>query len=101
MKTFWRLRKKDQYFTALELKKVIPQLKSCDVETIEDHLRDLDMEFYQTEKIKSPIWIRLTLPLAFIIMIVLYILMPINYIITGHWGYKYESLTNWLRSLGL
>ena len=100
MKTFWRLRRKDYYFTAIELKRILPDLKRLDVDEIVDHLRGSDMEFYYTEKIKSPIWIRLTLPIALVVMLTLFLLMPVNYMITGHWGYKYEPLTNWLRSLG-
>lgn len=100
MKTFWRLRRKDYYFTAIELKRILPDLKRLDVDEIVDHLRGSDMEFYYTEKVKSPIWIRLTLPIALVVMLTLFLLMPVNYMITGHWGYKYEPLTNWLRSLG-
>ncbi len=100
MSTFWRLSRKDGYFTAIELKRILPELKNSYTETIEDNLRHSDLEFYYKEKVKSPFWIRLTLPFALLVMLTLFILMPINYIITGHWGYKFVPLTNWLRSLG-
>lgn len=100
MATFWRLKRKDFYFTAIELKRIFPELRNSYTETIEGYLKTSNLEWYYKEKVKSPIWIRLTLPLAFVAMIVLFVLMPINYIVTGHWGYKYEPLTNWFRSLG-
>jgi hypothetical protein len=100
MKTFWRLTRKDYYFTAIDLKKIFPELKDLYTENIVDRLRGSDLDFYYSEKVKTPIWIRLTLPIALIVMLTLFILTPVNYMITGYWGYKYKSLTNWLRSLG-
>lgn len=100
MKTFWRLKRKSHTSTAIELKRLLPELKNSRIDDIEYYLRRMDIQFYDDEKIQSPIWIRLTLPLAFMVMGTLFILLPVNYIITGQWGYKYEPLTNWLRSLG-
>jgi len=100
MKTFWRLRKKDLYTVAIDLKKSIPELQKLPADDIENYLRGLDMVFYYREKVNTSVLIRLTLPFAFILMIILFVLTPINYIITGHWGYKMKWLANWFSALG-
>ena len=100
MAFYWRLKKKNYYFTAIELKKLIPELKKCSAEEIENNLRGSDMEFFYSEKIKTPLMIRITLPIALIVVLLLVLGMPLNYIICGKWGYKWEWLSNWLRSLG-
>lgn len=100
MKTYWRLTRMDYHQAAWRLKDILPELKKTYSDEIVDNLRGSDLQFYYVEKAKSPIWIRLTLPIALIVMLTLFILMPVNYMITGRWGYKYEPLTNWLRSLG-
>ncbi len=100
MAFYWRLRKKDYYFTAIELQKRLRGLKNSSVDDIENDLRGTNLQFYYTESVSASLWIRLTLPFAFIVMIGLIIFMPINFMITGRWGYKWESLTNWFRAVG-
>ena len=97
---FWRLRKNDYYFTAIDLKKAIPELKNCDAEQIESHLRGTNLMFYKAEKVSTSLAVRLTLPFAFILMVILFACSPINYIISGHWGYNWLWLSNWLKQLG-
>ena len=101
MKIFWRLKKADYYFTAIELKKRIPELKGLNADTITDNLRGSNLEFFYKEKVETNVLIRLTLPFALIIGLILFIFSPINYMITGHWGYKTKWLTNWFKALGL
>lgn len=101
MSKFWRLRKQDYYNTAFVLKNRISELKNVDADYISDCLRGSDLEFYKKELIKTPILIRLTLPFALIIMLILLIGLPVNYIICGKWGYKWKWLSNWLRMLGI
>ena len=50
MKFFWKKTRSDYYFTAIELRKVIPELKNVDIEHIESHLRGTNLEFYKTSK---------------------------------------------------
>jgi hypothetical protein len=100
MATFWRLQKQDYFFAAIELKKRIPELEQCDAEYLTSKLRGSNIQFYKTEKRETPLLIRLTLPFAIILFSVLFLLLPIKYVITGRWGYKVEWLQNWLRSLG-
>lgn len=101
MKAFWKLKRKDYFSVAMDLKRVLPELKGLLAEDIEARLHKTDLEFYQETKVKAPFLIRLTLPFSFLTVVILFILMPFKYIITGKWGYEWVPLTNWLRSLGL
>jgi hypothetical protein len=101
MKTYWRLKKMDKFSSAVELINRIPELKKINSEYIIDNMRGSNMEFYYKEEIKTSLLIRLTLPFALIIMLILLIVMPINYIISGKWGYKWLWFANWLESLNI
>jgi hypothetical protein len=98
---FWRLRKQDYDRVAIELRKRIPELKGRDIEMITDNLRGSNLQFYLKESVPTPIWIRFTLPFCLIVILILFLMMPVNYIIVGKWGYKWQWLSNWLRALGL
>lgn len=99
-KTFWRLRYINSFSAGLELKRHLPELKGMDGEILGYKLDNTKLDFYESEQATTPLWIRLTLPFAFIIALVLFLGMPINYIITGRWGYKIVWLKNWLSALG-
>lgn len=99
MSYYRRLNRKSEYFVAIQIRKVFPELKLTTMD-IEERLDELDFEFYEDVKVKTPFWIRLTLLPAFVVMAVLFFAMPINYILTGKWGYKFNWLSNWLRALG-
>lgn len=100
MKTFWKYHTVDYFFVALELKKRIPELKNTDAEWVVDHLRGSNLLFFKQEKTPVPFYVRLTLIPAIIVMTVLTIFLPVNYIITGQWGYNWLWLKNWFTSLG-
>lgn len=100
MKFYWNLQKKDDYFVAIELKRVIPQLKNVDIDVLTDNLRSSDLECYNTTKTKVGLLLRLTMPFALLTGMLLFIFMPINFMLTGSWGYKSRKLNNWFRSLG-
>ncbi len=99
--TFWRLTKKDYYGVAIELQKHLPQLKSTYCEEIAFRLKGCNIEFYYTEKAPIELWIRLTMPFAFIVIVFLWLWLPFNFLITGYWRYKSIPLTNWLTKLKL
>lgn len=100
MKLYWNLRKKNYYFAALELKNAIPELKKTNTELLEDDLRGSNLEFYETKQKKVPILIRFTMPFAFITLILLICVMPLAFMITGRWGYHFQWINNWFRSVG-
>ena len=85
-------------------KKVFPELSKIDSEEMCDRFIDLNMEFYYEEKTPVNFWVRLTLPFGVITILLMFVGLPINFLITGHWGYslsKKNILLNWLRSLRL
>lgn len=84
--------------------KTFPELSHLGSEEMCDRLRSLGLNFY-TEKL-TPVkwWIRLTLPFALIVMLLMILFLPFNFLITGKWGYSLGEknyILNWLRSLKL
>jgi hypothetical protein len=100
MKTFWRLQEVDYYSVAIDLKRRIPDLKHVDYEWIADHLKGSNLLFYRQEKAPIPFYMRLTLIPALVVLVILFIGLPINYLITGYWRYNWLWLKNWFTSLG-
>ena len=100
MSFYWKQRRLDYNSVAFELQNRIPELKKCNYDDIADHLRGSNLEFYKREKVETSLFIRFTLPFALIFMLILLIGMPINYIISGKWGYRVEWINNWFKSLG-
>ena len=86
-------------------KKVFPELSKINSEEMADRFIDLGLDFYTEEEVPVNLLTRLSLPFALIVMMLMLIWLPINYLITGKWGYSINtsnpSLFNWLRSLGL
>lgn len=65
---------------------------------------DKSIDFYTEEQTPVKPLIRLTLPFAIILMILMLICSPILFIITGNWKYpltKDNRILNWFRSLKL
>jgi hypothetical protein len=100
MAFYYRLKRKDDLSVAKQLRKTFPELKEMLIVEIEERLSELDFDFYQDEKVKASLLVRLTIPFALVLMVLLVAAMPINYMITGRWGYKWQWLSNWFRSLG-
>lgn len=100
MSFFWKLKKSDDHSLALELKKNIRELNNVDITYLWDHIRGLEIECYEVKRTKVPVWVRLTLPFGLITYTVLFIGMPINFMFTGQWGYKWLWLKNWFVALG-
>lgn len=84
--------------------KTFPELSHIDDEEMCDRLIELGLDFYTEEKTPISAWIRLTLPFAFVLMLLMLFFIPFNYIITGHWGYRLgekNRILNWFKSLRL
>lgn len=87
-----------------KLKKVFPELSKIDGEEMVDRFIELGLDFYTEEKTPVPLWLRLTMPFALLTMILMFIGIPINFLIRGQWGYSLgekNRLLNWFRSLKL
>ena len=84
--------------------KEFPELIGVDSEELCDRFSRLGLDFY-TEK-KTPIkwWIRITLPFALLLMLLMLIFLPFNYMFTGEWGYSLgdkNRILNYLKALRL
>lgn len=83
---------------------VFPELSKIDSEELCERFKELKMEFYYEEKTPVNFWIRLTLPIALLIMVLMFFALPIVFLITGSWRYslgKKNVLLNWFKSLRL
>jgi len=84
---------------------VFPELKNLSQEELCDRFRKLNLSFYQEEQKPIPVGIRFTMPFALLTILLMFILLPINFLITGSWGYSLDNkknlLLNWFRSLKL
>lgn len=65
---------------------------------------DCELQVFVAEKKDAaPIWLRFTLPIAVIAIIILILFLPINFLITGRWTYKNSGITllilNWFSAL--
>jgi len=100
MKT-WRLKKKDYNSFAYELSRNIDSLENTDTDYLADTIRSMGVTIYKNEKVETPLWIRLTIILFPVAYIILFAFLPINYIISGHWGYHMKWLKDWVDALGI
>jgi hypothetical protein len=84
--------------------KVFPELSKIDSEELCDRFIELNIEFYCEEETPVNFWIRLTLPFAIFTMLLMILVSPISFLITGKWGYSLgqkNRLLNWFRALKL
>lgn len=57
-------------------------------------------EFFENETKKVGFWIRFTMPLFFIVYLVLMLFLPINFLIKGRWNYgNLKFMQNWQSKL--
>lgn len=83
-------------------KKVFPELKNISSEELCDRWQELGIEFYSKEQAVVNLWFRFTLPFAIILFILMFITLPIKFLITGTWSYNLSEkniILNWFRSL--
>ena len=88
-----------------KFKELFPELSKVDNEELADRFIELGLDFYTEVGNPVKILTRLTFPFALIIMALMFIFIPINFLITGNWGYSISKsnpiLLNWFRSLRL
>ena len=87
-----------------DFKKVFPELSKIDSEEMCDRFIELGIEFYTEERVKVNPLVRLTLPFGLLVMLIMFIGLPLNFIVTGNWGYSLGEknlILNWLRALKL
>jgi len=98
MGNYFKREKVSSYSLASEL---AYRIKSTDCLSPDFICDILDNYEISEVKVKKVGWIRFTSPLALIVMIVLIILMPLKYIITGNGGWNFKILSNWFRAVKL
>lgn len=84
--------------------KQFPELSKIGSEEMADRFRNLNVHFYS--EVKEPVkgYLRLTLPFALIMIILMYIGLPIWFVISGTWGYtmgRKSKILNWFNALKL
>lgn len=85
-------------------KETFPELNNLSSEELCERWLVLGVDFY-TEKQKPVKWyIRLTLPIAMLVWLGMFITLPIHFILYGTWGYslgKNNYIYNWFSQLHL
>jgi hypothetical protein len=84
--------------------KVFPELGKLSNDEMLRRFRELGLEFYAEKLTPVPFWVRLTLPFALILMLLMLIVVPINFLVTGKWSYSLgekNRILNWFKSLRL
>lgn len=85
-------------------KEIFPELNKISSEEMCDRFIDLGIDFYTEKQTPVKPLIRLTMPFAIILMILMLIGSPILFLITGNWKYpltKDNRILNWFKSLKL
>lgn len=87
-----------------EFIKTFPELKNVNSEEMADRFHKLGLDYFTEEKTPVKPLVRFTLPFAIVTIILMFIGLPINFFITGKWGYGLNDkniILNWLRMLKL
>lgn len=85
-------------------KGVFPELSHLNSEEMCNRFTRLKADFYYEDLAPVSFWTRLTLPFALISLIIMFIGLPINFLINGEWGYSLKTsnkVLNWFKSLRL
>lgn len=83
---------------------VFPELRKVDSEELADRFIDLGLDFYTEKETPVKPWIRITLPFALIFMLLMFIVVPFKFMVTGKWSYSLGEknyIYNWFKSLKL
>lgn len=84
--------------------KIFPELKDLSRDELYRRFSQSNVRFFMVHKKKVPALLRLTMPLAIILILIMIIMMPINYFVTGSFRYntdRYIKLWNWFEAIGL
>lgn len=88
-----------------EFRDKFPELKEIEEEDLVNRFIDLKMDFYYEEKTKVNPSIRLTLPFAILVILLMFLWLPFHFLLKGEWGYSPSKtlikFNNWFRHLGI
>ncbi len=85
-----------------EFRKLFPELNNVSSEEMCDRWVSLGIDFYTNEETPVPFILRLTLPFAVIVFLLMFLFLPIMFIFTGKWGYGYSEhnrIFNWFNAI--
>ena len=85
-------------------RETFPELNKLTSDELEQRFHKLGVDFYTEEKVEVSGWIRLTLPFALMLMLLMFIGLPLVFILTGKWSYgngNESRILNWFRALRL
>lgn len=101
MNTYYKLRRLSDKEVIKRFKDGIPEFENMSHEKIRDYLSESNLEFFESVECKTSAWHRLMLPFALVLYLVMFLCLPITFMVTGVWGYKNLMILNWFKSLGL
>jgi len=87
-----------------DFRETFPELKHLSSEELCDRFSSMNVDFYIAKKVSTPFLTRLTLPFALVLLLLMFIGLPLVFMITGNWGYgvgENARLNNWFKSLRL
>lgn len=99
MNLFRKKRRENIESLAFDLKYKIPELRNVELDYIKHYLLQLRIEVYKSDLKTIPWYMRLTMPFALLMIVLLFIFSPFHFLITGRWSYDILWLQNWLSSL--
>lgn len=86
------------------MREVFPELNKLSDTQICDRWVDLNIEFYTVKETPVKWWLRLTLPFALSVMLLMFVGLPFHFMISGNWGYSFDGKIhyyNWFKALRL
>ena len=87
-----------------KFRETFPELNKVSREEMCDRWVSLGINFYTEEKVSVNKWVRLTLPFALTLMLLMLIGLPFVFLLTGKWSYGHgekSKILNWFRALRL
>ena len=87
-----------------KFRQAFPELNKVSSEEMRKRWESLGIDFYTEEETEVKAWIRLTLPFAVILFVLMLAGLPVNFILTGKWHYGIgdkSRILNWFRQLRL
>ena len=87
-----------------KFRETFPELNKTSNEELCNRWKSLGIDFYTEEKTEVKGWIRLTLPFALILFVLMFIGLPFCFLIYGRWSYgngDKSRILNWFRILKL
>jgi hypothetical protein len=85
-------------------REAFPELNRVTSEELCGRWISLDIDFYTEDKTPISKWLRLTLPLALVLALFMWLALPIVFMLTGRWSYplgEKNRIRNWFKALRL